>query len=69
MTPMSCRTWPSLVKARRKSASWRIYLEVGGRPVVREFPNELEKDKWLAIFRERAALEELRVIRIEEVLS
>lgn len=64
---MSLRTWPSMVKARRKSASWRIVLEVHGRIVVREFPNELEKDKWLTVYREREALEELRVVRIEEV--
>lgn len=47
---ISSRTWRTLVKQRRKKATFRIYLIVRGRRIVKEYKDENEFRKWKAAY-------------------
>lgn len=50
MANVTNRTWRTLVKQRRKTAIFRIYLIVRGKDITKEYRDELEFLKWKSTY-------------------
>lgn len=59
------RTWPELLKEKKRKAYWRITLETCSGIVVKRLYTEVQYEKWLQTYREQEALGTVKILRVE----